>query len=402
MHPERGLTPVDEALAQILADVVPLTDRERVPLAAGRGRVLAAQMRSTIDVPRADNSAVDGYAIRHVDHAQGQRAFVLAQRIPAGAVGAALAPGEAARIFTGADLPPGADTVVMQEDCRIAGSQVVLGEGVRHSENVRPRAQDIANGDVVLAGGTRLSPAHVALMASIGRADVEVVRRARVAIVATGDELVEPPLTLLPGQIYNSNRYLLAGLLEERGVEVLDMGIVRDDARHTRDTLREAASQADMVITAGGVSVGEEDHVKPAVEESGSLQLWKIAIKPGKPLAYGRILGVPFFGLPGNPASVFVTFLVITHPYLARLQGVTGETGLHEIEARADFEWLRPGRRQEYLRARLEADEIGACVRLYPNQSSGVLSSIAWANALAVVHPGEIVHRGDRVHLMML
>jgi len=398
----QGLTPVADALAHILADVTPLEATESLPLARLRGRVLAADAVSPIDVPPADNSSMDGYALRHADLATGQREFPVSQRVAAGAVGGVLAPGTAARIFTGAEVPPGADSVVIQENCSAGDGVVTVLQPVVAGENIRRRGQDIAAGGVVAGAGTRLGAAHVGLLAAVGMARASVFARLRVAILSTGDELVEPGSAARPGQIYNCNRYLLAGMLEELGCEVIDGGVVPDTAEATRAALRRAAEEADVVVSTGGVSVGEEDHVKDAVEELGTLGLWKLAIKPGKPLAYGRILGKPFFGLPGNPSSVFVTFHVVARPYLRRMQGVAGEVTAREIVAPADFERPRPDKRQEYLRARLVSGADGARVALYPNQSSGVLSSAAWADCLAVVPPGVTVARGDPVRVMLI
>ena len=402
-HTEKAaLLPVDEALAQLLADVQGIAECEQVALDRALGRILAREIRSPIDVPPADNSSMDGYAIRIADYAAGLREFPLSQRIAAGSVGPQLQPGTAARIFTGAELPPGADTVVMQENCRALGERVRIDAAPVSGQNIRRRAQDIASGNVVVEAGTRLGPAHTGLLAAVGIAQLQVLRRLRVAILSTGDELVEPGQPIAPGQIYNSNRHLLAGLLETLGIEVIDAGLVPDNASGTRDSLRQAAELADVVISTGGVSVGEEDHVKNAVEELGSLRLWKLAIKPGKPLAYGRVQGKVFFGLPGNPSSVFVTWQILARPCLLRMQGILGEVRPLELRASADFDWPAPGSRQEYLRARLENDGDGLRVRLYPNQSSGVLSSVAWANALVVIAPGNSVRAGDLVRVVQL
>jgi len=399
--PTQGLTPVEEALTRILADAQPVSGADMLPLGECRHRVLASDVHSGIDVPPADNSSMDGYALRFTDYAAGQRHFTVTQRVVAGSVGEALQPGTAVRIFTGAELPPGADTVVMQEDARAVNGAVEFGEGVRAAANVRPRGQDIGAGSRVVESGTRLTPAHIGLLASVGLSQVPVLPRLRVAILSTGNELVEPGRPLGPGQIYNSNRYMLAGMLEDLGMMVVDMGIAPDDPEGTRRLLSQAAEAADVVLSTGGVSVGEEDHVKGAVEALGQLQLWKLAIKPGKPLAYGRVAGKPFFGLPGNPSSVFVTFTVIARPYLLRMQGLTSDLRLTEIQATAGFDWPKPGKRQEYLRARLETHGDGAVVNLHPNPSSGVLASVAGGNCLGVVPVGGVVRKGEVVRVLL-
>jgi len=396
------LMSVDEALTQLLADAHPPTTTETVTLRQARGRVLASDVRSGIDVPPADNSAMDGYAIRHADFAAGQQVFALSQRIAAGATGTPLQAGTAARIFTGAEIPPQADTVVMQENCSSVDGGIRIEQAPVAGENVRRRGQDIAAGSVILHAGTRLGPAHVGVAAAVGLAELSVHARLRVAMLSTGDELVEPDQPAGPDQIYNSNRYLLAGMLEELGIEVIDGGRVPDTPEGTRDCLRRAALEADAVISTGGVSVGEEDHVKGAVESLGTLRLWKLAIKPGKPLAYGDVLGRPFLGLPGNPSSVFVTFQILARPYLQRMQGVTDEVMLRQMRASASFDWPKPGKRQEYLRARLRQHGDGAQVELFPNQSSGVLSSAAWANCLVVIPPGVTVQRGEPVSVLLV
>ena len=396
--PGPGLTPVEEALARILADAQPISGAEVLPLADCRHRILATDVYSEIAVPPADNSSMDGYALRFEDYAAGQRRFPLSQRVVAGAVGEPLQAGTAVRIFTGAELPPGADTVVMQEDARADEGTVEFGDGVRHADNVRPRGQDIASGSRVVEAGTRLSAAHLGLLASIGLPRVPVLPKLRVAILSTGNELVEPGQPLASGQIYNSNRYMLAGMLEDLGMAVVDIGIVPDDPAGTRRLLAQAAEAADVVLSTGGVSVGEEDHLKPAAEAEGRLENWQLAIKPGKPLAFGAIRRPDgsealLVGLPGNPVSSFVTWLLAVHEVLAALQGLPG--GLPAaLPLVAGFDWPRPDKRREFLRVRVGAD--GRLV-LFPNQGSGVLTSTVWADGLVDVPPGQAIRAGDAV-----
>jgi molybdopterin molybdotransferase len=395
-----ALASIDEALAKILADAAPLVEQELVPLAAVVGRIAACDLNSTLDVPPADNSAMDGYALRAADLRVGQR-LPVSQRIPAGSVGVALEPGTVARIFTGAELPAGADSVVMQENCSADGEFVQIDVPVKSGENVRPRGQDMACGQQLVQRGQRLSAADVAILAATGLEQVPVLRRLRVALLCTGDELVEPGKSLSPGQIYNSNRPLLKALLEQLHCEVVDCGIVPDTAQATAAALLRAAAGTDCIISTGGVSAGEEDHVRAQLEQHGELQLWKLNIKPGKPLAYGRIGGTPLFGLPGNPASAFVTFKLIAQPYLLRLQGCNTIEPIRWHMAAA-FDWPRPGSRQEYLRARIAPGANGLSVEIYSNQSSGVLMSVAWANALVVVAPQQKIARGDIVQVIPL
>lgn len=398
---KKPLMPVDEAITAIVAAAKPKSGSETVSLVQSLGRILAADQQSTIDVPPCDNSAMDGYAIRLAD-LDNSEDLLVAQRIPAGQVGNKLERGAAARIFTGAPIPEGADTVVMQEDAELIDNRLRILESCRSGQHIRPRGQDIAANSVVVAQGQRIQPQDVGLLASIGATEVPVYPQLKVAIVSTGDELVEPGQPLAEGQIYNSNRYTLAALLEALGCEVIDGGIVEDNFLATQQRLQTLATQADLIISSGGVSVGEEDHVKAAVESLGHLDLWKLNIKPGKPLAFGRIGDVPFFGLPGNPSSVFVTFCLLARPFILRCQGQEAVMPL-VTEAVADFDWQRPGTRQEYLRAKVgHSEQHGPAVSLFGNQSSGVLASVSWANALVVMPPGTTVTAGDPVSVILL
>lgn len=393
-----SLLSFDEALQKLLAAARPVAEVEAVDTVAAAGRTLARTQASGITVPPLDNSAMDGYAVRLADIATPGIRLPVAQRIPAGSVGTPLQPGTAARIFTGAPVPEGADAVVMQELCEHAGEGVVQINHVPHAgENIRRAGEDIRSGAEILAAGTRLAPQDIGLAASVGLATLPVFRRLRVAVFFTGDELSMPGEPLKPGGIYNSNRFSLRGLLAALGCEVHDLGIVRDTLEATRAALREAAA-ADVIITSGGVSVGEEDHVKGAVQAEGALDLWKIAIKPGKPLAFGKVSPreTAFIGLPGNPVSTFVTFLMLVRPFLLACQGarVTAPRGLM---MRADFDWPKPDRRREFLRVRINA---AGGLDLFPNQSSGVLTSCAWADGLVDNPPAQAVARGELVRFL--
>lgn len=393
------LLPLDRALARILGTPRPDLPVQEAPLLEALGCVLARDLTSVVDVPPADNSAMDGYALRAADAGQ---PLSVTQRIPAGAVGEPLQPGTAARIFTGAPLPPEADAVAMQEDCREQGGQLNVDVALQVGDNVRPRGQDIRRGDTVLSRGRVLRPQDLGLLASVGLASAPVFRPLRVAVLSTGDELVEPgPGELAEGSIYNSNRYTLGGLIRGLNMEFVDCGIVPDDADATAGALRDAAARADCVITSGGVSVGEEDHVKNQVERLGHLDLWKLAIKPGKPLAFGSVSGTPFIGLPGNPTSVFVTFCLAARPFLLQQQGAD-DVQPPRIMARAGFTVTRPGKRQDYLRVTVHSDGIELRASRFANQSSGVLSSVSHSNALAVVPVGVTVAEGDLVEVLLL
>jgi len=340
--------------------------------------------------------------VRAAECSSGAARLRVSQRIPAGHVGTALEAGTAARIFTGAMVPEGADAIVMQEACEADGDYVIVRHAPEAGEWVRRIGEDIRSGSTILAAGVRLRPQELGLAASVGLAGLSVVRKLRVAVFFTGDELTMPGQALKPGAIYNSNRFLLRGLLEKLGCEVSDYGIVPDQLQATRDTLREAAARHDLIITCGGVSVGEEDHVKPAVEAEGRLNMWQIAMKPGKPLAFGEInrtgqSGRAFFiGLPGNPVSTFVTFLIFVRPFLLRLQGVK-QVAPRVLNMRADFAWPKADRRQEFLRARFN-DEGG--LDLFPHQGSAVLTSTVWGDGLIDNPPGQTIAAGDLVRFI--
>ena len=386
----------DEAYEKLLGFVRPVREIEQVDTMFAAGRVLAVAQHSTINQPPMDNSGMDGYALRAADVPVAGTRLPVSQRIPAGNVGHELAPGTAARIFTGAPLPPGADTVVMQELCEHDGEHVVVNTVPRPGEAVRRMGEDIAVGDLILPAGLRLTAQAVALAASVGLAQLPVLRRVKVAVFSTGSELVMPGEPLPPGGIYNSNRFMLRGLLAALGCEVEDFGIVPDRLDATREVLRRAAEGHDLILTSGGVSVGEEDHVKPAVEAEGSLDMWKIAMKPGKPLAYGHVHGAAFIGLPGNPVSSFVTFLMMVRPFLLATQGVR-EVAPGSLMLRADFDWPRPDRRREFLRARMNAH---GGVELFANQGSAALNSTVWANGLVDIPADTAVARGEPVRFL--
>ncbi len=392
---------VEQALQLLLAQASPSARVGFRPLGQARGLYVAEDLYSSVDVPPADNSAMDGYAVLSSAVSAGV-GMPVSQRIAAGHEGTALVPGSVARIFTGAHLPSGADAVVMQEDCQLTDNgDVIIAGQVKPGQHVRPRGQDIARGQRLVQRGQRLGPPQLGLLAGSGLAGLPVFEPLTVALLSTGDELVEPGATPGPGQIFNSNRPMLTAMLEALGFRVADLGIVPDTLDATRLVLEEAARVADCVIATGGVSAGEEDHVRAALEQAGELSLWKLGIKPGKPLAFGRCAGVPFFGLPGNPASAFVTFALLARPFLLTLQG-SNETQPEQWQLPAAFSWARPGSRQEYLRARIEDQGRGPEVHIYPNQSSGVLASVAWGNALAVIPPGQTVSPGQPVAVISL
>ena len=395
--PGRLIT-VEQALEFLLARARRLEEVEEIHLASARGRVLARSQVARIDVPRYANSSMDGYAVRSAEvGTPGRHRLRVAQRVAAGQTPAALGRGESARIFTGAPLPAGADAVVIQENCARDGDIVWLDGPIERGANVRPRANDIEAGAEVLAGGVRLRPQELGLAASVGVAKLPVFRRLRVAIFSSGDELVAPGQPLGPGAIYNSNRYTLLGLLDALECESIDVGMVADSLHATRDALREAARGADLVVGSGGMSVGEEDHVRAALEQTGRLEMWKVAVKPGKPLAYGRIADTDFIGLPGNPVSTLVGFCLFVRPFILKRQGVT-EVLPRPMRVSAGFSWPRPGDRREFVRARLRY-EAGAGYRaeIFPKQGSDVLTSAVWADGLADIPEGAVIRPGDPV-----
>ncbi len=388
----QGLLSVDEALERLLAEAKPVPEVEEVPTLEATNRILARAQRSTMDVPPMDNSAMDGYAVRIVDGAK----LRIGQKIMAGSVGKPLEPGTAARIFTGAPIPPGADAVVMQEHTAIEGEHVVLKKKPKPGEWVRRIGSDVRKGAEILPAGKRLLPQDTGLAASVGIKTLPVFRKVRLGLFFTGDELVMPGEPLAPGRIYNSNRFTLRGLGEVFGCEVKDYGIVPDTLEATRDALRRAAQECDVIVTSGGVSVGEADYVKPAVEAEGRLLMWRIAMKPGRPLAFGRVGAAAFIGLPGNPVSSFVTFLIFVRPFLLRTQGLS-QTAPKIIQARADFEWLEPDARREFLRVKWNGQ---GGLDLYPTQDSAVLTSTAWADGLVDNPAAHAIKEGDVVRFL--
>ena len=397
------LRSLDDALAELLAHAVPLAGSDSVSSFDADGRVLAVDVVSALQVPPEDNSSMDGYAVRSAELSDEGVELRVSQRIPAGSSGSALEPGTVARIFTGAPVPAGADAVVMQEDCEPVAERegfVRVLQIPRPGQWIRRAGEDVTRGATVLSKGERLTPAALGLAASIGMDSLQVAQRPRVALFSTGDELVMPgevaPEQMRPGAIYNSNRFFLRALLLRLGCEVTDMGIVPDRRDATLDALRSAAASHDLILTSGGVSVGEEDHIKPAVQQLGSLDLWQIAIKPGKPFAYGRVGSAHFIGLPGNPVSSFLTFLVLVRPFLLKLQGAS-ELLVTPVPLVADFDWPRADKRREFLRVRRNAT---GGLELFSNQSSGVLTSAVWGEGVIDNPAGQAIRRGDTVQFL--
>ncbi|HYD79379.1 MAG TPA: gephyrin-like molybdotransferase Glp [Paucimonas sp.] len=403
MIDKKPMLSAQQALDFLLSAVRPIADTESVSALDANGRTLAVAQTSQLNVPPMDNTQMDGYAVRAADCASGDARLRIAQRIPAGQVGQPLQPGTAARIFTGAMIPEGADAVVMQEMCEADGEFVTVRHTPKEGEWIRRTGEDIRAGSVILPAGTRLRAQELGLAASVGLAALPVARRPRIAVFFTGDELAMPGEALKPGAIYNSNRFLLRGLLQNLGCDVSDYGIVPDTLADTRETLRRAALHNDLIITSGGVSVGEEDHIKPAVEAEGRIDMWQIAIKPGKPLAFGEVRreasggGSAFFiGLPGNPVSSLVTFLLFVRPFILRLQGAA-DVAPKTFMLRADFAWPKADKRNEFLRARINAN---GGLDLFPNQGSAVLTSTVWGDGLVDNPPGQTIAQGDMVKFL--
>ena len=394
----QSLLSADEALEFLLDASTATEKKESVSLDNSLSRILASDIHSTINVPGFDNSAMDGYAIALNDNQLLQKnlSFDIVDRIPAGSTGNELSKGCAARIFTGAPIPKGANTVIMQEECEVSEDeiQITITRAIKLNENIRPTGNDILENDVILSSGKQIQPQDISLASSVGVGELTVYKKIKVGVFFTGDELVEPGIPLSSGQIYNSNRYALVALLEQVGCEVINLGNIEDKFSATCDALESLESQCDLIMTTGGVSVGEEDHVKPAVESLGEINLWKIRMKPGKPLAYGKVKQTPFIGLPGNPVSSFVTFCIFSLPFIKKMQGNNNYQS-KIIKVKANFECKRAKPRREYARARIDHSESTPVANLYPKQGSDVMSSIVWADGLVEIPENKTVELGE-------
>jgi len=390
------LQPYDDALAALIAHAQPLGNIVQLPLMQALGEVLAESQQAGINVPSADNSAMDGYALNTAD-LDSEMVFPVSQRIAAGETGSRLQPGTAARIFTGAPIPDGANAVIMQEQVMVKNDSIRLAKQPVVGNNIRPAGNDIKTGDVVLHKGCRLRAQDIGLAASVGLQSLPIFERIRVGMFFTGDELVEPGEPLAPGKIYDSNRYTLYGLLKSLNCDIVDLGLVGDTLEETKSAMLAAAEKADLVVTCGGVSVGEEDHVRIAIEQLGDLHLWRLRIKPGKPLAFGKINNTAFIGLPGNPVSVFVTFYLFVCPLIKTLQGRNWQKP-EALKIKSAFEWSKPDSRREFLRARLETNDAGERVAtIYPNQDSGVLTSTVWGEGFVEIAENQTLKAGELV-----
>ena len=380
-----SLMSADDALSFLIDSASVTAKTEAVSLDDSLGRILASDIHSTINVPGFDNSAMDGYtiALNNSQVAQENLSFKVVDRIAAGSTGKDLNSGSAARIFTGAPIPKGANTVVMQEECKLSEdkSQITVARAINLNENIRPTGNDILKGNVILSSGKQIKPQDISLAASVGVGELVVFKKIKVGVFFTGDELVEPGNPLSPGKIYNSNRYALVALLKQVGCDVINLGNIEDKLDATCDALEALESQCDLIMTTGGVSVGEEDHVKPAVEKLGELNLWKIRMKPGKPLAYGKVKQTPFIGLPGNPVSSFVTFCIFSLPFIKKMQGNSNyESKILKVKTNFDCKRAKP--RREYARVRIDYSTETPLANLFPKQGSDVMSSVVWADGI--------------------
>lgn len=393
------LLSLEAALEQLLVEVSPIGGLSTKSLNEALGFVLAGDMHSPIAVPAYDSSSADGYALRMADLGRPLR---IADPVVSGSAGKRVEEGRCAQIFAGSPIPEGTDVVVTKENCRVDGHRLTVNEmNVRRGQNIRPRGQDIKEQSLVLPKGTRLTPQDLGLLASVGHAKVSVYSPLRVAVVGTGNELVEPGQgPLKSGQIYNSNHYMLMGLIKQLGMEPVAIGNAEDTRESTAAVLEQAAECADVIVCSGGVSVGERDFVRAEVERLGQILLWNLAVKPGKPVAFGRVRQTPFFGLPGNPSSAFVTFCLLARPWLLKRQGVKRIEPLL-LRATADFS-AGPGSRRDHLRVTLKRDGSDVMASLAGNQSSGVLRAVCDADALAVIPVGATIKPGDAVDVLPL
>ena len=385
----------------MLANANSVDEIEHCPLANTLGRVLARPLIAPHPVPPTDNSAMDGYVVRHGDLPEQEEPITLAisQRIAAGDVASELRAHSAARIFTGAPIPSGADTVVPQEQCQEENGRVTFNAHTRRGQHIRHAGEDIKKGAVFMTKGVRIQPHAMGLIAANGIATVPLFRRLKVALISTGNELLMPGSPFQDSKRFNANHFTLTGLLQALNCEIIGLGTVPDVLSATVDTLKQAADSADLIISSGGVSVGEEDHVKAAIDQLGTLDIWQLNIKPGKPLAFGAVNNTPYFGLPGNPVSLFVTFCLFARPYILRMQGIE-DVYPQSIKIRAQFSHTKKGTRQEYVRSRLSTSAHGSEVSTFGKQGSGVLSSTVWANSLTIIPPASAIKPGDLVEVL--